>query len=265
MGLILALFSYLMTKMIFPYIKTLLINGGAVRKNYLNKDIPIGLGLVLLLGTAPSFLTYGILTGNERMLLITFVLTITLLVGFIDDLLGNHSVKGLKGHFLRLIKGRELTSGALKAIVISTVSLFVCFYNWVSPIIFILDFFILILTTNTFNLLDVRPGRALKAFLFAGAIILAFFPQNTMTLGFIMASVLAYAPFDLKGKCMLGDTGSNFLGMVIGLELIFKLSFNAKIILTVLLIVLHIYTEKKSLTQLIEKVSVLRLIDNLGR
>ena len=82
---------------------------------------------------------------------------------------------------------------------------------------------------------------------------------------FIMASVLAYAPLDLKGKGMLGDAGSNFLGISLGLELMFKLSVSGKIFITLFLVVLHIYTEKKSLTELIEKISFLKLIDNLGR
>lgn len=265
MGLVLVILSYLVTKFILPFIKSLLINAGAVRKNYLNHDIPIGLGMVFLFGTLPSFFLFGFLFNEERLLVTLLVLTITLLVGFIDDLLGNHSVKGIKGHFLRLIKDKELTSGALKAIVISTVSFFAVIYYWESSLQFVLNFFILILTTNTFNLLDARPGRTIKAYLLASILILIFFPQNSIMLVFIMASVLAYAPLDLKGKGMLGDAGSNFLGISLGLELMFKLSVSGKIFITLFLVVLHIYTEKKSLTELIEKISFLKLIDNLGR
>ena len=220
MGLVLVITSFLVTMLILPLIKEFLINAGAVRKNYLKQDIPIGLGLVLLFGSLPSFLLYCFSAQEEKIFLILLVLTLTLLVGFIDDLLGNHFVKGLKGHFLKLITGRELTSGAFKAIVVSTVSLFICIYYWENPTVVVLNFIILVLTTNTFNLLDVRPGRTIKSLSFNRWINPFILPENAFSLGLIIASVLAYAPFDLKGQGMLGDTGSNFLGMSIGLELI---------------------------------------------
>lgn len=265
MGVILIILSFILTKKIISPIMALLVNAGSVRKNYLNQNIPISLGLVLFFGSVSSFFLYSLLMQDKRVILILLVLTMTLLVGFIDDLLGDHSVKGLKGHLKKLLLRRELTSGALKAIFISLISFFVVIYYWENLILLLFNFVILILTTNTFNLLDVRPGRTIKVYLVVCGLILALFPQNNIYLGFIFASVLAYAPFDLKGKGMLGDTGSNFLGMSIALAIIFNFSSYTKVFISILLIILHVYTEKKSLTVLIEKISILRFIDNLGR
>jgi len=265
MGIILVIITFFLTKLIMTPLKVLLISSGAVRKNYQGKDIPIGLGLVLLFGIIPSFFIYGIIRKDENTFLIMLVLTLTLLVGLIDDLLGNHSVKGLKGHLLKLFIKKELTSGSLKAIFISVISLLVALYYWENTILFVLNFVILILTTNSFNLFDVRPGRAIKVYFLAYGLISIFSPQNTFYLGLIFTGLIAYAPLDFRGKGMLGDTGSNFLGMAVGLALIFNLAFISKVVAAILLIVLHFYTEKKSLTELIEKIFILRLIDNLGR
>ena len=65
---------------------------------------------------------------------------------------------------------------------------------------------------------------------------------------------------------MLGDAGSNFLGMSIGLVLVTNLgqgseSYSGFFFLAYL----HYYTEQKSLSALIERYSLLRFIDKLGR
>jgi len=265
MGIILTILSYSVSRFSLSSLKHFLIKAGAVRENYLGNQIPIGLGLILIFGTAPSFFLYSFFTGDESVYFIFLVLTITLLVGFIDDILGNHSVKGLKGHILMLFKKGELTSGALKAIIISTTSIFIAFYYWENVILFVLNFVILILTTNMFNLFDVRPGRVIKIYVLIYLILFISYPETRTYLSIIFASVLAYAPLDFKGKGMLGDTGSNFLGMSIGLAFVFNLSYLAKAIVCILLVILHIYTEKKSLTKLIERIKILRLIDNMGR
>jgi UDP-GlcNAc:undecaprenyl-phosphate GlcNAc-1-phosphate transferase len=264
MGIILVILSFIITLAILSPLKTLLVNAGAVRKNYQGKDIPIGLGLVLFFSIIPSFFLIGYLEEDNQGSLVLLALTITVLVGFIDDLLGNHSVKGLKGHFKMLVLKNELTSGALKAITISLVSLLVSLYLWKNLLLFIANFVILILMTNAFNLFDVRPGRAIKFYLLIWSIHFLFFAES-IYLTIILASILVYGPLDFKGKAMLGDTGSNFLGMACGLSLIFNLNLNSQVFIAFLLIILHIYTEKRSLSVLIEKITLLRLIDNWGR
>ena len=61
-----------------------------------------------------------------------------------------------------------------------------------------------------------------------------------------------------------GDASPNALGIVLGMIFIDP-SFPLKIIIVLLLISLHIFTEKYSLTEVIKKNKFLRLIDEWGR
>ncbi len=65
------------------------------------------------------------------------------------------------------------------------------------------------LSANGLNLLDTRPGRALKTFL-AGAALL-----RGPTRAYVAVAVML-APYDLREMTMLGDAGSNALGAVLG-------------------------------------------------
>ena len=64
---------------------------------------------------------------------------------------------------------------------------------------------------------------------------------------------------------MMGDAGSNVLGISIGIFMAFGYSMNVKIGWLVFLVLIHILTEKYSLTKIIEKNKVLNFLDRLGR
>lgn len=265
MVLLLILLSFLLTRLLLPLVASLLTKGGAVRENYIGRNIPIGMGLVTWLAVIPLLVVYGKLVGETDYFLFSLILTITILVGFLDDLLGNHQVKGLKGHLLKLFHDGQLTTGALKAI---TISLFSFLTSWLLTgnfIEVIINFFLLILTTNSFNLLDLRPGRVIKVYFLLAMLLVLLYPASRFFLGVFLASLFSYASWDLKGRVMLGDAGSNFLGMSIGLVLVTNLGQGSKVILFFFLAYLHYYTEQKSLSALIERYSLLRFIDKLGR
>jgi len=265
MGILLIIISFLLTKLILIPLANLLTGSGAVRENFLGNPIPIGMGLVIWLSVTPSLLIYERIGFNSNLLIYLLTITITLLMGFADDLLGNHEVKGLKGHLSRLLRNGEITSGSLKALVISIISFFISLKLSTNLSQWFINFCILILMTNTFNLLDVRPGRSIKIYLLAATVLFINYPSERYFLGIITASIIAYAPWDFKAKAMLGDTGSNLLGMVIGMVVVTNLHFLSKGILLLSLILLHIYTEYRSLTTLIERNYILRILDNLGR
>ncbi len=63
----------------------------------------------------------------------------------------------------------------------------------------------------------------------------------------------------------MGDAGSNVLGISIGIFMSLGYSINFKIGWLVLLVLIHILTEKYSLTKIIEKNKVLNFLDRLGR
>jgi UDP-N-acetylmuramyl pentapeptide phosphotransferase/UDP-N-acetylglucosamine-1-phosphate transferase len=60
---------------------------------------------------------------------------------------------------------------------------------------------------------------------------------------------------------MMGDSGSNMLGAVLGMAFVFETSVSARIVWLALIVALHIFSEKYSISQTIEKKSVLRWVD----
>lgn len=134
-------------------------------------------------------------------------------------------------------------------------------------------------TANLINLLDVRPGRAWKA-LVAGwtAVALALalrwwqqaLPPGTtaflLTLAAVNGAALAaYGPWDLRARVMMGDAGANPLGGLLGLGVVGLASWSLQAAYLLGIVGLHLLSERRSLTQLIEAVPLLRRLDAWGR
>ena len=81
----------------------------------------------------------------------------------------------------------------------------------------------------------------------------------------ILPAVLAYFYYDLKAKAMMGDAGSNVLGVSIGVFIVTSYSLSVQVFWLVLLVAVHVVAEKFSITKLIEKNFILDYIDKLGR
>lgn len=186
-------------------------------------------------------------------------------LGFIDDLFGDHKVSGFGGHFGALAQGK-VTSGLLKAIVGFGLSLIVAIIVSKGLLAIVVNTLIIALMVNFFNLLDLRPGRSLKTFLLAVFIIFAFSRVDGLWLASlpVLSPVLVLLYLDLKLHAMLGDTGSNFLGGLVGLYVIY--SFGLKLNLAILLglAIIHLYSEKHSISAFISKNTFLNWFDNLG-
>ena len=114
------------------------------------------------------------------------------------------------------------------------------------------------LAANGLNLLDTRPGRALKAFLAASA---ALRPRP---LSYAAIAVLLL-PYDLREVVMLGDAGSNALGAVLGLGSVAKLTGRRRWGAIGALAGLTAVGEFRSLGALIERTPGLAALDRLGR
>src|SRR5690606_8286611 len=82
----------------------------------------------------------------------------------------------------------------------------------------ILDGLTVSLAANTANLLDVRPGRALKGvlLLLAAAAVPGWRAPWADLWLVLLAGAVAYAPFDLRAAAMLGDSGANAFGFAAG-------------------------------------------------
>jgi hypothetical protein len=110
------------------------------------------------------------------------------------------------------------------------------------------------LAANALNQLDTRPGRALKAY------VLAALPLRAPLLPAVIL-----APYDLREMAMLGDSGSNALGAVLGLTSVDRFTGRSRWLAIGALAGLNLLGERRSLGELIERSPALRALDRLGR
>jgi glucosyl-3-phosphoglycerate synthase len=165
-------------------------------------------------------------------------------LGLVDDLLSGPE-RGFRGHF-----GAGPTTGTLKAVGIPLLAL--------AGTGSVQDAALVALSANGLNLLDTRPGRALKAFLAGAALVRG--PAKA----YVPIAVLL-APYDLREMTMLGDAGSNALGAVLGYGSVSKLTARGRLLAIAALAGLTIAGETRSLGELIERTPSLSSLDRLGR
>nr|WP_293426087.1 glycosyl transferase [Peptostreptococcus sp.] len=257
------------TLLSIPMISKMLENSGMIRENYRGDMIPVGLGLVFI----PSLVINSIILiySNivpEKIIMIYMLLFASIamsFVGIIDDSLGNRGVTGLIGHFKALFKG-SLTTGAFKALLGGFVGLTLAVTLSKSIPNIIVATLVVALSTNMMNLFDLRPGRAIKAYVILAIIIfLASAKFNREVMMLIVPAVLAYFYFDLRALTMMGDAGSNVLGVSIGVFIVSSFDLPVQLVSLVLLVAIHVLTEKFSLTKIIENNKFLNYVDKLGR
>lgn len=254
---------------LLPMLREMAVNAGFVRLNYKGRAVPLGVGLLFFLAPMLVFtVTYLVVDAARfRSELLVFLLVTggMALLGFIDDVFGSRAASGLKGHFGRLLHG-ELTTGALKALG----GLVIAFLASVSiaPVREVLVNTLLIaLAANTLNLFDLRPGRAGKIYLVLAVILAAvgWGDYRLFFLATVTGCLLAYLPVDLRAGSMMGDAGSNVLGVTLGLTAVWLMDLPSRIIIVAALLGLHLLTERYSLTKIIENNRLLRFLDRLGR
>ena len=165
-------------------------------------------------------------------------------LGLVDDLFSGPE-RGFRGHL-----GAGPTTGTLKAIGIPILAL--------AGTGSVQDAALVALSANGLNLLDTRPGRALKAFLAGAALVRG--PAKA----YVPIAVLL-APYDLREMTMLGDAGSNALGAVVGYGSVTKLTARGRLLAIAALAGLTIVGENRSLGELIERTPLLSALDRLGR
>jgi UDP-GlcNAc:undecaprenyl-phosphate/decaprenyl-phosphate GlcNAc-1-phosphate transferase len=294
------LIAFIVTKLLLPLIIQMLIKAEFLRPNFKGEMIPLGVGVIFSISSLISLMLIGLgqylyalfnhtnyqfmdtifTRGNSSLFL--FAWTIMTLLGVLDDVFGSREASGLKGHFKKLFKEGELTTGGLKALAGGVIGIYLSFSvatgrDWEALIAIFFNAVIIALSTNAVNLLDLRPGRAGKGFTFLLVLILLisylthwvniFDGANSQLVYplIILGCLIAYLPKDLQAQTMMGDTGSNTLGITIGFTAVLVLPQPILYIYLALLIGFHILTEKYSLTKIIDKNKVLKFIDGIGR
>lgn len=266
---ILILTGLLGTYAIIPLFRSLLIESNVLRPNYKKDMIPVSMGIVFLPMLIINAIILAYFTTNFKDMLHIFIFLFGLVsmffAGILDDIIGNRDVSGLKGHFKSLLNGK-LTTGGFKALFGGFIGLVISIAISKNIYDIVINTLIIALSTNLMNLLDLRPGRAIKGYLLISIVLLFTLGEYTRNLLLlILPNVVAYFNQDLKAKAMMGDTGSNVLGISIGILFVMGYSLKVRLIWLAFLIFIHILTEKYSLTKIIENNKFLNFIDKLGR
>jgi len=233
------------------------------KPNYLGRQVPAAAGLIAPL-VALLILWWAAPAGGVRAAAIT-VVGVMGLVGLLDDLLGSRrQARGLRGHLLALAGGR-ITTGAVKAFGgLAAGAAAGMMLHPGRPAEVALDALLIALSANWINLLDLRPGRALKGFAIMALLALALAPDSIRLLGPVLAAALVMAPSDFAGRTIMGDVGANALGGAAGLALASILGVWGKLAAVLVLAVLHLLCERVSLTDVFARNRVLRALDRLG-
>ena len=121
-------------------------------------------------------------------------------------------------------------------------------------------------SVNLANLLDVRPGRALK-FLAVPLLILLFVTPASGVLAVIglVGGATGLFYFDLKGRIMLGDAGAAVWGAVLGVLVVACGPGPVWGVAGVMILGLTAVAEFSSISLLIRRVGALRRLDLWGR
>jgi hypothetical protein len=81
----------------------------------------------------------------------------------------------------------------------------------------------------------------------------------------LAGATLAWLFVDLKEKGMLGDSGANMLGAVLGAGVVLSFGLAGRVLVLVALVALTLASERWSFTAAIENFAPLRWMDRLGR
>jgi hypothetical protein len=185
--------------------------------------------------------------------------------GALDDRQGSTRVRGLQGHLGALRRGR-LTTGAAKLGLIGAAGLAAGgLLAGDRRVRRLMAGGVIAASANMVNLLDVRPGRALKAGILAVAPLCRAPGSGGRLARLTGATAAGLLGPDARERTMLGDTGANCLGALVGVALAAEAPTRRLAVAFALLAAATLVSERVSFSRLIEATPPLRWVDELGR
>lgn len=250
---------------------------GLVRENYRGRVVAFPAGAVLVACSLLALAPLAVLDDRADLDLLdpelrrwaVYVLGVSLL-GLLDDALGRGTAadapRGWRGHAEAMLSG-GFSTGAIKAVGALALAAYAVSGRGRESLDYLADLALLLLATNLFNLLDLRPGRVEKAFalLLAGLCLGAWTAAPLDLLGIFIGPVLVGSAFTLRERAMLGDTGSNLIGALAAISLLVTLGDDGRLVALAAVAGLNLYGEFRSISRTIEGVPLLRSLDSLGR
>ncbi|MDM8085962.1 hypothetical protein QUV83_14395 [Cellulomonas cellasea] len=199
--------------------------------------------------------------------------------GLVDDLAEDQDrrAKGLRGH-LGALRSGHLTTGALKVLGIGAGAVVAAAVatplrgadgarrpaiGWAADVA--ASGALIAATANLVNLLDLRPGRALKAVALAAAPMAVAGGAGAGAAAAVVGVASAGLEADLAERDMLGDGGANALGAMLGAAVVLDAPRKARLALLAGAVALTVASERVSFTQVIARTPVLRELDAWGR
>jgi len=268
-----SLIALIVAAVLAPPLLRAMREGGLVRENFRGRILPFPFGALVVFAAVGALVALALLdrlAGADTLpadlaLVVPYALGVAFL-GLADDTLSGPE-RGWRGHARAVLRG-GFSTGALKAIGALGLALYVLAGRGGSDGRYLLAVAVLVLATNLFNLLDLRPGRAVKAFVLLGAGLTlgAWDARPLAALGLFAAPVLVAGVYDVRERAMLGDTGSNLVGALAGLWLVLVLPSTLGLaIATGVLVIVTAYGELRSISTLIDRTPPLRFLDSIGR
>jgi UDP-N-acetylmuramyl pentapeptide phosphotransferase/UDP-N-acetylglucosamine-1-phosphate transferase len=242
-----------------------------LRRNWRDREVPTAAGVVLCLAVvvveAVRVVIDGGLEGSSARLRIA-VLVVVLglgLLGTIDDVLGDSSSRGFRGHVGAVRQGR-LTTGLLKLLGGAAVALVACALVSKGTGQLLLDGALVALAANLGNLLDRAPGRVIKCGVVAFALLaLAATDSQLAAVATVVGASVGVLVPDLRERLMLGDAGANPLGGALGIGVVAACATSTRVVVRLVLVARNGAAELVSFSRVIDAVPPLRAADRLGR
>jgi UDP-GlcNAc:undecaprenyl-phosphate/decaprenyl-phosphate GlcNAc-1-phosphate transferase len=247
--------------------------------NHRGRRTPAVLGIAAAIPVAIGFLVSlaalaGGVTPAERAVIGQFGGALAVVAAGLYDDLQPVRTRGLMRQLRMALSGR-IPPGVVKLVAISAAAgLVVLTSGGTGAGVLILGVPVIAGCANLWNLLDVRPGRSVKFFI--PAVVAVMVVQATgggeWTLAdrlplapLVAAGAIGIFPLDVRERGMLGDSGSNLLGFVVGIGLFLALSKTGMAIALAVLVALHVLSETATLSRPIRAFPPLRWLDELGR
>jgi len=254
-----------------------MVRSGLSRRNFREREAAFPAGAVLIACSLLALAPLALLDDRADLDLLdpelrrwaVYILGVALL-GLLDDALGRgaaaDTARGWRGH-ARAVLGGRFSTGAIKAAGALALAAYAASGRGLEGLDYVVDLALLLLATNLFNLLDLRPGRVEKVFvaLLAGLCIGAWTVEPLEMLGVFVGPVVVVAWFTLRERAMLGDTGSNLVGALAGVAMLETLDETGRLVALAVVAALTVYGEFRSISATIDRVPPLRALDSLGR
>ena len=196
--------------------------------------------------------------------------------GCYDDLAESGGRRGFRGHLGALARG-EVTTGAIKLVGIGVTGLAASLLldranrgesgrragGRAADVA--INAGLVAGSANLMNLFDLRPGRAIKVSLLVSAALALRGPRARAAVAAPAGAAVALLPEDLGERAMLGDSGANALGAMLGVAAASSLPRPARLAVLGVVAGLTGASEKVSFTKVIARTPPLHWLDMLGR